>query len=115
MKPAFGGSVRKSVCEAIGHGAPVVGLLTPRRGDIAERQPEKLGGGLVGWKVAAGLQDLPQPGMHAFQRIRRIEHLPYVGWEGEERDDVRPGAAAALLPGGHLHVDRIGDGADQIG
>ena len=46
------------------HGVlPVLGRPSPISGDIAQGQPDQLGGGLVSREMAAGLDDLAQPGL----------------------------------------------------
>src|SRR5580765_4851209 len=77
---------------------PVVArLVAPPGRDIPQREPNQFGRRLGGWKVAAGLDDFADPRVDALERIRRIDHAPDRGREGEERDDLRPGAP----PGRH--------------
>ena len=76
--------------------APVAGRLGPLRGDVAERQPDQFRRRLIGREMSAGLDDLPDARMDAFEDVGRVDHAPHVGRKREERNDVRPGLPPAF-------------------
>jgi hypothetical protein len=58
-------------------------------GDVAQGQPDPLRRSLVVGTVAAGLDDLSQPRVYAFQGIRCVDHAANRRGKREERDHVR--------------------------
>ena len=90
---------------------PIPVGATPVAGDVTQRQPDQLRGGLVGGEVTAGLDDLAQPRVHALDRVGGVDHFAHRGREREERDHLRPGpsppgrhARVALAVGAHLEL-----------
>ena len=70
----------------------MVGCSPPVLGDVAQGQPDQLGGRIVAGEVSSGLDDLAQPRIHAFNRIGRVDHASHLGREGEEWDHLVPGS-----------------------
>jgi hypothetical protein len=57
-------------------------------GDVAQCQPDQLGGCLVAGKVPARLGDLAQLAVQAHAGVGRAEQQAYCRRGGEERDDL---------------------------
>ena len=70
---------------------PVLGCSSPIGGDIAQGQPDQIGGSIVAREMPARLDDLAQPGIDALDDIGRIDHPTDRRWEGEEGNDPIPG------------------------
>src|SRR5690606_2550330 len=83
------------------HGcSPVNRGLVPDRLDVAQSQPDQLGGRLVGGEVATGLDHFAQPRIDAFDGVGGVDHPAHLGREGEERHHLRPGAPPGRGDGG---------------
>ena len=81
------------------HGVlPVLGRPSPVSGDVAQGQPDQLGGGIVAREMPARLDDLAQPGVDALNGIGRVDYPADRRREGEEGDDAVPCPAPG---GGH--------------
>ncbi len=76
---------------------PVSGRTFPVGCDIAQGQPDQLGGRIVAREMPESLDDLAQPGIDALDGIGRIDHLADRRRECKERNHAIPGQA----PGGH--------------
>lgn len=91
---AAGGGLREAFFveypELIHRLLPIVLSTHPVGRDVAQSQPDQLGGYLVAWEVPVRLDDLSQLRVDAFQRIRGVDHAPYRRWEREERDHLVP-------------------------
>ena len=70
--------------ELVHRGFPVRGRSSPVLGDVAQRQPYQLGGGIVAGEVTAGLDDLSQPRVHALDGVGRVDDATHLGREDEE-------------------------------
>lgn len=70
--------------------------------NIAKRQPNQLGRGLIGWEMPPRLNDLAHPRVHTLNRIGRIEvevGLPPISHQRKLRDTCAPrGGFAMRLP-----------------
>ena len=71
---------------------PLPGRSAPVCGNVLQRHPDQLGGGLITREVASGFDDLTQPRIHALDRIGRIDHATNRRGKGEERNDPIPSA-----------------------
>ena len=88
------------------HGRLHAGGAHPRRGDIAQRQPDQFRGGLVGREMAARFDDLAHPRVDALERIGRVDHAPNLGRKREERNHLGPGAAPGRDDGRKVRAPR---------
>ena len=62
----------------------------PPSGQIEQSQIEQFPGRLVCGESAPGLDDLAQSPVHGFDGVGRVDDLPDLLWEGEERAQVVP-------------------------
>ena len=89
------------------HGVlPVLGRPSPVGGDIAQGQPDQLGGGIVAREMPARLDDLAQPGVDALDGIGRVDHPAYRRREGKEGNHPVPGPTPGGSHGGEFLAPR---------
>jgi hypothetical protein len=70
---------------------PVIGGTASLVSDVAQRQPEQLGGGFIAGKVHPRLDDLARLSIDAFDGIGGVDD-PAHGWrKRKERDQLLPG------------------------
>jgi hypothetical protein len=81
---------------------PRIRGAVPLRGEVAEREPEQFRGGVIRGVVPARLDDFSELGVHALQRIGRVDQAADLWWKREEWHDVRPGAPPGGDHGGKL-------------
>ena len=81
---------------------PLLGRSPPVAGNVAQSQPDYLGGGIVTGEVAARLDDLAQPGVRALDGVGRVDHEAHRRAEGKERNHAVPGPAPGRHDGGEL-------------
>lgn len=72
--------------------------------DVAQGQPQELGGRLVAGEVPAGLDDLAQLHVQTLDGVGGVDHPAHLRREGEERDHVLPGPPPGLGDGGVLRA-----------
>jgi hypothetical protein len=65
---------------------PISACTVPISRDVAQCQPDQLGGRIIRWEVPACLDDLAQPGVNALDGVGGVDHPPDVRREGEERN-----------------------------
>jgi hypothetical protein len=81
---------------------PVPGGPSPVGGDIAQGQPDQLGGRIVAREMAPRLDDLAQPGIDALDGIGRVDHPADRRREGKERNHPVPGPRQAAATVGNF-------------
>jgi hypothetical protein len=102
--------LRGRSCEAfaVGDGELIHGLFpflrcsSPVGRDVAQRQPQQLGGGIVTGKVPTRLDDLAQPAVQTLDGVARVDHAAHRRAEGKERNHAVPGPAPGRHDGGEL-------------
>jgi hypothetical protein len=77
---------------------PVVSRPAPIGSDVAQCQPDQLGGRLVIGEMPPRLENLAQAGVHALNGIGGVNHPAHLGREGKERNHLVPDPAPG---GGH--------------
>ena len=85
---------------------PVRGRSSPVLGDVAQSQPDELGGRIVAGEVPAGFDDLSQPRIHALDCVGRVDDATHIGRESKEWNDLVPGPLPSADDGGELKPPR---------
>ena len=70
---------------------PVLCCPPPVGRDVAQSQPDQLGGRIVTREMPSRLDDLAQPGVDALDGVGGIDHPADGWWKREERNDPIPG------------------------
>ena len=101
-RPALDEAIFVEDRELVHRRLPVVRRAAPVGGDVAQRQPDQLGGRIVAGEVAARLDDLAQLRVDALDGVGGVDHLAHRRREREERNHVVPGAAPGGRDGGEF-------------
>src|SRR3954470_18734145 len=98
MPPDVVESAGKHDVELVECGPPAAGAEAAGGGlagvvdaEIPAAQVDQLDQGLVGGEVTAGLADLAEPLVDAFDHVRGVDDLADLGREGEEGNHLLPG------------------------
>ncbi len=86
--------------------APLLGCSAPVGRDVAQRQPDQLGGRIVAGEMPARLDDLAQLAMQALDGVGGVDHAAHRRREREELDHTVPRPAPASHHGGVLLAPR---------
>ena len=57
---------------------------------FSDGQVEDLQRGLLGREVSSSANGLPEPGVQRLDPVGRVDQLPDLDWEVEERHELRP-------------------------
>ena len=105
VRPEASGAVGKSVlilrdslckailvkdCELIHGCLPIVCGASPVGGDVAQREPDQLGGRVVAGEVPPCLDDFAQPRIDALDSVGRVNHPSHLGRKGKEWNHIGP-------------------------
>ena len=80
----------------MGSTSPGHGRILPFFGDIAQRQIDLFGGGLIVWEVTPAFKNLSQLHRKALDCVGRIDHFPDLRRISIEGDHLFPVTSPAL-------------------
>src|ERR1700681_1876038 len=81
---------------------PVVRRIAPTGGDVSQGEPYQFVRRVVGREMAACLDDLAHPRVHALDRVGGVDHPPDLRRERKERDHLVPGPPPGSNNGGEF-------------
>src|SRR5215216_3927213 len=111
MSDCVGDALAEVDLEGGQRGVPVVGAAPLGLG-AGDREVDQLAGGVFGWEVPAGLDDLA---VECLDRVGCVDRAADVGREGQEGDDpfpvLEPAAADRRVP----VVPLLGEALELVG